>query len=166
MATTSRQIACFPYAITLVLMLACGTSALLALQAPASAEQAAADAASAGFVPGKGHEIVGAVATRHAKEIAGSRWSVGAETMDRDFTVYANWKTYLGPLGATAALTLVLPAVESVVAPLAAQAASCTPLAVCTKLKNKDCTGLPICESRSLCCKKTGTNKNCTASLC
>ena len=43
---------------------------------------------------------LGKLATRHAKEIASSSWSVGGETLDRDFTVYENYKTYLGPLGA------------------------------------------------------------------
>ncbi len=42
---------------------------------------------------------VGKLTPRDAKEISGSNWSVGAETMDRDFTVYDNWKEYLGPLG-------------------------------------------------------------------
>jgi hypothetical protein len=42
---------------------------------------------------------VGKLTPRHAKEIRGSNWSVGAETMDRDFTVYRHWRDYLGPLG-------------------------------------------------------------------
>lgn len=42
---------------------------------------------------------IGKITPRHAKEITGSNWSVGAETMDRDFTIYDNWKEYLGPLG-------------------------------------------------------------------
>lgn len=42
----------------------------------------------------------GKIKPRHAKEIASSNWSVGAETMDRDYTTYDNWKSYLGPLGA------------------------------------------------------------------
>jgi len=46
---------------------------------------------------------IGRIKPRAATEIAGSNWSVGAETMDRDFTIYANWKKYLGPLGAKAA---------------------------------------------------------------
>lgn len=44
-------------------------------------------------------EKIGAVKPRHAKEIKSSNWSIGAETMDRDFTIYENWKEYLGPLG-------------------------------------------------------------------
>lgn len=57
-----------------------------------------ADAASA-LEPGRGFTCVGTVQPRHAKSIEASNWSVGAETMDRDYTIYANWKAYLGPLG-------------------------------------------------------------------
>ena len=42
---------------------------------------------------------LGKVAPRSAKDIQSSNWSIGAETMDRDYTVYNNWKKYLGPLG-------------------------------------------------------------------
>ena len=47
-----------------------------------------------------GLKEIGRLATRDAKKIASSKWSVGCETMDRD---YANWdayKAFLGPLGA------------------------------------------------------------------
>jgi len=44
--------------------------------------------------------VSGKVAPRHAKEAASSWWSIGAETIDRDFTVYDHFKKYLGPLGA------------------------------------------------------------------
>ncbi|MEW6357150.1 MAG: hypothetical protein AB1696_12545 [Planctomycetota bacterium] len=55
------------------------------------------------LLAGKGYRLVGAVKPRHAREIAASNWSVGAETMDRNYTIYAHWKDYLGPLGAKAA---------------------------------------------------------------
>jgi hypothetical protein len=42
---------------------------------------------------------LGKIRARAAVEIAASNWSVGAETMDRDYTIYRNWKSYLGPLG-------------------------------------------------------------------
>ncbi len=42
---------------------------------------------------------LGKIAPRPASQISASNWSVGAETMDRDYTVYANWKAHLGPLG-------------------------------------------------------------------
>jgi hypothetical protein len=44
--------------------------------------------------------VLGKVAPRHAKDIASSPWSIGGETIDRDFTVYAHYKRHLGPLGA------------------------------------------------------------------
>ena len=44
--------------------------------------------------------VLGKVAPRHAKDVVSSSWSIGAETIDRDFTVYENFKKYLGPLGA------------------------------------------------------------------
>lgn len=43
--------------------------------------------------------LIGRIKPRSAHEIAGSTWSVGAETMDRDYTVYDHWKSWLGPLG-------------------------------------------------------------------
>jgi hypothetical protein len=46
------------------------------------------------------YPVLGKVAPRHAKEIGSSSWSIGGETIDRDFTVYENYKKYLGPLGA------------------------------------------------------------------
>lgn len=49
--------------------------------------------------PGEGFSYLATVQPRHAKSIEASNWSVGAETMDRDYTIYANWKSYLGPLG-------------------------------------------------------------------
>ena len=48
---------------------------------------------------GDGWSYLGQITPRHASDIKASNWSVGAETMDRDFTVYANWRKYLGPLG-------------------------------------------------------------------
>ncbi len=42
---------------------------------------------------------LGRIKSRPASEIQASNWSVGAETMDRDYTTYRNWKSYLGPLG-------------------------------------------------------------------
>ena len=43
---------------------------------------------------------IGRLATRHAREIAASNWSIGCEVLDRDLAVYAHYKSYLGPLGA------------------------------------------------------------------
>ena len=66
-------------------------------------------------------------------------------------------KEVLRVLGATAAMTLLLPAVDSVVAPLAASAASCVSLAACVALPKTACGGLPICENRTNCCKRSGS---------
>jgi hypothetical protein len=44
--------------------------------------------------------VLGKVTPRAAKDVVSSPWSIGAETIDRDFTVYENFKKYLGPLGA------------------------------------------------------------------
>jgi len=46
--------------------------------------------------------FLGKIKPRAASEIASSTWSVGGETLDRDFGIYANYKKYLGPLGAKA----------------------------------------------------------------
>lgn len=59
------------------------------LAAPASTVAAAID------LP-----VLGKVRPRAASEIASSPWSIGGETLDRDFTVYEHYKEHLGPLGA------------------------------------------------------------------
>ncbi|GMR12666.1 MAG: hypothetical protein BMS9Abin29_0857 [Gemmatimonadota bacterium] len=58
-------------------------------------------------------------------------------------------------LGRVAGLTLLLPAVSSIVAPLAAQAGSCIPRRTCRRvLVPPNCTGLPICENPNRCCRR------------
>ena len=47
-----------------------------------------------------GLEPAGVLDTRHAKDIAGSRWSIGCETMDRDYADWDAFKEYVGILGA------------------------------------------------------------------
>jgi hypothetical protein len=60
-------------------------------------------AAAAAVEPeGIDYPRIGRLATRPARGIASSTWSVGGETLDRDFAVYANYRKYLGPLGAKA----------------------------------------------------------------
>jgi hypothetical protein len=44
--------------------------------------------------------LIGKIRPRSSQEIASSYWSVGGETLDRDFTRYSDYKKYLGPLGA------------------------------------------------------------------
>lgn len=75
-------------------------SLLISVAVALAIGHAALAAAPAGTEPGAGFTPAGSLRPRHAKEIAASNWSVGAETMDRDFTVYAHWKQHLGPLGA------------------------------------------------------------------
>lgn len=47
-----------------------------------------------------GWKVIGQLKTRDAKEIKTSTWSIGGETLDRDYTDYQSYKKYLGPLGA------------------------------------------------------------------
>ena len=42
---------------------------------------------------------IGEITPKHARDIRASPWSVGGETLDRDFASYDNYKEYLGPLG-------------------------------------------------------------------
>jgi hypothetical protein len=44
--------------------------------------------------------VLGKIAPRFAKEITSKWWSIGGETLDRDFASYKDYKRYLGPLGA------------------------------------------------------------------
>jgi len=69
-----------------------GFSVLLALGLVAASGRAQSDSDIA-------WRYVGRIQPRLAKQIEASNWSVGAQTMDRDYTHYENWKSYLGPLG-------------------------------------------------------------------
>lgn len=51
-------------------------------------------------VPAPGFQRLGKIKARAAKDIASSSWSIGGETLDRDFGIYTNYKKFLGPLGA------------------------------------------------------------------
>lgn len=44
-------------------------------------------------------QLIGQVKVRSALEIAANDWSVGTEAIDRDYSTYAKWREYLGPLG-------------------------------------------------------------------
>lgn len=50
--------------------------------------------------PDPAFKELGRLKLRTSKEIEASIWSVGAETMCRDYTIYKNWREYLGELGA------------------------------------------------------------------
>jgi hypothetical protein len=47
-----------------------------------------------------GLKRIGTLKTRTAKEIRSSRWSVGCETLDRDYADWDQYKRFLGDLGA------------------------------------------------------------------
>jgi Coenzyme PQQ synthesis protein D (PqqD) len=59
-------------------------------------------------------------------------------------------------LGLGAAATLLLPLVDSIVSPVAAQAGSCVTAAQCTSMFFLLCNGQPICGSRRDCCQRRG----------
>ena len=42
---------------------------------------------------------IGTVTPRGANEISGSNWTLGCETLDRDFAIYDEYKAYIVPLG-------------------------------------------------------------------
>ncbi len=63
-------------------------------------------------------------------------------------------KEVLKVMGRAAGLALLLPAVASITTPLAAQAASCMTINQCFQSRPPDCTGLPICNNRTTCCKE------------
>ncbi|MEE8148708.1 MAG: PqqD family protein [Longimicrobiales bacterium] len=70
-------------------------------------------------------------------------------------------------LGRVAGLTLVLPVVSSIVAPLAAMQGSCIPKDTCNGdvLVPPNCTGLPICEKPNKCCIPKNAS-SCRAKAC
>lgn len=68
-----------------------------------SVHRVLAELATSGSVDhtrGIDYPVVGRVAAKHARDIEASPWSIGGETIDRGFTVYSNYRAYLGPLGA------------------------------------------------------------------
>lgn len=73
-------------------------SSLLAVQLAVA--QAPTDTAPLPESAWAGYNVLGQLATRDAKDIRASTWSIGGETLDRDYTDYQSYKPYLGPLGA------------------------------------------------------------------
>ena len=63
-----------------------------------------------------------------------------------------------------AGITLLLPVIESIVAPLAAAQGSCVSLAACTAT-SQPCSGAPICGDPGKCCKAQGPS-NCARRNC
>ena len=69
----------------------------------------------------------------------------------------------LRTLRRAAGISLLLPVVESIVAPRAAAQASCVTASVCLA-SPQPCSGLPICGQPGKCCRKQSSNcvlKNC-----
>jgi Glycosyl hydrolases family 39 len=73
---------------------------LVALLAAASFLPSLATAQQITPTTGITFPVLGKISPRAAKDIASSPWSVGAETLDRDFASYPAYKKFLGPLGA------------------------------------------------------------------
>ena len=73
-------------------------------------------------------------------------------TLPEDRAQYSR-REMLRKLRRVAGITLLLPVIESIVAPLAAAQASCLTTAQCTALSQPNCTGAPICGSSTKCCK-------------
>jgi hypothetical protein len=71
----------------------------------------------------------------------------------------------LRKLRRVAGISLLLPVIDSIVAPLAAAQVSCVTLAQCQSFPKTACGGLPICgTSGTKCCQRQGqscTDKNC-----
>jgi len=69
-----------------------------------------------------------------------------------DRTQYSR-RNMLRTLRRAAGISLLLPVIESIVAPLAAAQGSCLSAAACNASSQPFCTGQPICGSATNCCK-------------
>ena len=78
-----------------LLALACCAAWSAALAGPAT--NTSPDRATTPLNPGL--KQIGTIQPRSANEIAGSNWTLGCETLDRDFADYQQYKEYLVPLG-------------------------------------------------------------------
>ncbi len=85
-------------------------------------------------------------------------------TLPSDKAQYSR-REMLRKLRRVAGISLLLPVIESIVAPLAAAQVSCVTLAQCQGFPKTACGGLPICgTSGTKCCQRQGsscTDKNC-----
>jgi hypothetical protein len=50
-----------------------------------------------------GLALIGRIEPRHARQIVSNNWTIGCETLDRQFADYEQYKKYVGPLGAKTA---------------------------------------------------------------
>ena len=73
----------------------CFTAWLWAVAGPAI--DTSADRAKTDLNPGL--KQIGVLKPRGAAEIQGSNWTLGCETLDRDFAIYDEYKAYIEPLG-------------------------------------------------------------------
>ena len=84
-------------------------------------------------------------------------------TLPAERTRYSR-REMLRTLRRVAGISLLLPVIESIVAPLAAGQASCISLAAC-QATSQPCSGAPICGDPGRCCKAQGpsscTRRNC-----
>jgi hypothetical protein len=76
---------------------------LLLLASLASIGQIIASDTSPSYLPPTnrgGGGAVGKVVPRQSSSIVKSKWSIGLETQDRNYTVWDSYHAYVGPLGA------------------------------------------------------------------
>ena len=84
-------------------------------------------------------------------------------TLPADRAQYSR-RQMLRTLRRAAGISLLLPVIESIVAPLAAAQGSCVTVAACVASSPPCFSGAPICGSSTDCCKTQGPN--CAAKKC
>ncbi len=85
-------------------------------------------------------------------------------TLPADRAQYSR-REMLRKLRRVAGISLLLPVIESIVAPLAAAQASCISETACNASSPPPCSGLPICGQPGKCCKNQGPS-NCRSRNC
>ncbi len=70
----------------------------------------------------------------------------------------------LRTLRRAAGISLLLPVIESIVAPLGAAQGSCVTVALCATFPISACGGAPICGSPGQCCRRQG--QSCVSKAC
>ncbi len=84
-------------------------------------------------------------------------------TLPADRAQYSR-RNMLRTLRRAAGISLLLPVIESIVAPLAAAQGSCVTVAVCATFPPTSCGGAPICGSPGQCCRRQG--QGCVSKAC
>ena len=84
-------------------------------------------------------------------------------TLPADRAQYSR-RQMLRTLRRAAGISLLLPVIESIVAPLAAAQGSCVTLALCQSFPPNACGGAPICGSSTDCCRRQG--QSCVSKKC